>query len=126
MRDRLARISWVWVLIGWTVFQWVSRLRNVINNDELSTSGRTIRVLVVVVFVALAGATAVALRRRSSLANNVLVVFLCWTVGYWLVRGIGILIDGDYSAGFKLVHTVLMVISLSLSALTTRQLVRRR
>ena len=123
MRKLLARISWVWVLIGWTFFLWVSRLRNVLNNDELSSGGRAIRVAVVVIFVALATMAAVAVRRKQP---KLIVLFLGWTVGYWLIRGVGILIDGDYSVGFKAVHTVLMTISLTLSALTARQLRLRR
>ena len=123
MRKLLARISWVWVLIGWTLFLWVSRLRNVLNNDELSSGGRAIRVAVVVIFVALATMAAVAVRRKQP---NLILLFLGWTVGYWLIRGVGILIDGDYSVGFKAVHTVLMTISLTLSVLTARQLRLRR
>lgn len=119
MTRLLHRIKWVWVLIGWTVFLWVSRTRNVINNDELTTSGRTIRIAIAVLFVVLAAATAVAVRKRKP---QVIVGFLTWTVGYWLVRGVGILIDGDYSVGFKAIHTVLMVVSLTLSGLTARQL----
>ena len=123
MKQLLARISWIWVLIGWTVFQWLSRLRNVMNDDELSSLGRAIRVGVVVIFVALAAAAAVAIRRKHP---KVLVAFLAWTVGYWLIRGIGILIDGEYSVGFKAIHTVLMAISLPLSFLAARQLRLRR
>ena len=118
----MSRIRWVWVLIAWTVFLWLSRLRNVLNDEDLTSGGRAIRVGVVVVFVAMAAAAAVAVRRRKPI---VLVVFLCWTVGYWLVRGTGILIDGGYSLSFKAIHTLLMVISLTLSALTARQLRER-
>lgn len=117
------KIPWVWVLIGWTCFLWLSRLRNVLNNDDLSSGGRAIRVGVVVVFVALAVSAAVAVRAKRP---KLVVLFLAWTVVYWLVRGIGILIDGEYSVGFKLVHTVLMAISLALSALTARQMQLRR
>jgi len=117
MTDLLARIRWVWVLIGWTIFLWISRLRNVVNNDDLTSTGRAVRVLVVVVFVSLAVVTGLAVWRRWAPARAVIAVLLSWTVVYWLVRGIGILIDGDYSAGFKAVHTVLMVVSLTLAAL---------
>ena len=61
MKRLLARVSWIWVLIGWTVFQWLSRLRNVLNDEDLTSSGRAIRVGVVVVFVALAAASAWAM-----------------------------------------------------------------
>jgi len=122
------RIAWIWVLIVWTFFLWLSRLRNVLNNDELTSNGRAVRVAVVVIFVALAlAATASVLRKLpEGIASKVVAFFLAWTFGYWLIRGIGILIDGDYSVGFKAVHTVLMVISLTLSVLTARQMQLRR
>ena len=123
-RTPLARIQstmtpWLWALIGWTLFLWLSRLRNVANNDELSASGQVVRIGVVVVFLALAAGAAIGMRRGRLMPA---VVFVTWTIGYWLVRGTGILIDGEYSIGFKVVHTVLMLVSLSLSALTARQL----
>lgn len=69
------------------------------------------RVAVVVIFVALAVAVFLARRHRSF--GQLALVLVVWTVGYWLVRGGGILI-GDYDAGFKAVHTVLMVVSIGL------------
>jgi len=119
----LERVSWVWVLVGWTFFLWLSRLRNVVNNDELTSSGRAIRIGVVVIFVSLAAMAAVAVRKKR---YQLVAIFVGWTVLYWLVRGVGILIDGGYSVGFKAIHTVLMAVSLTLSALTARQLGMRR
>jgi len=115
---RFRRPSWVWALIIWTVLLWLSRLRNVLNNDELTTSGRSVRLGVVVVFVALAALAAYGVRFRQPRLVAMLVV---WTTGYWLVRGIGILVDGDYSVGFKAIHTALMVVSLILAWMTSRQ-----
>jgi len=130
MKQLMSRVQWIWVLIGWTVFLWVSRLRNVLNNDELTSSGRAIRVGVVVIFVVLAGLTAGAVRqlrkhggagRLGKMPAKIIGLFIAWTAGYWLIRGIGILIDGDYSIGFKAVHTVLMTVSLTLALLAARQ-----
>lgn len=104
----------VWVLVGWTIFLWSSRLRNVLGNDELTASGRWVRVMIVIVFVAMA--VAVILGRGRSWFGLALSVLCAWTIGYWLVRGSGILI-GDYTAGFKAVHTVLMVVSIGLAGL---------
>ena len=123
MKQIFARISWIWVVIGWTFFLWLSRLRNVVNNDEFSSSARSIRIGIVVVFVTLAALAVVTVRRRRP---KVLALFLAWTVGYWLVRGIGILIDGEYSLGFKVAHAALMTVSLTLSVLAARQLRLRR
>ena len=119
MATLLSRIRWSWVLIGWTVFLWLSRSRNVVNNDELTAGGQAVRIVVVIIFLALAAAAAVGLWRKQM---ALVAVFLVWTIGYWLVRGTGILIDSEFSIGFKVVHTVLMLVSLILSALTARQL----
>lgn len=112
----------LWAMVGWTIFLWVSRLRNVLGNDELSSAGRAVRVGVVVVFVALAAVASVGIRRRQAPLIWVLIV---WTIGYWLVRHSGILF-GDYSAGFKLVHTALAVVSLGLAGLSARRLLGDR
>ena len=90
-------------LVGWTIFLWSSRLRNVLGNDELDDWGVTWRVAVVVVFVVLAVLAA---------TGRAIPVLVWWTVGYWLVRGGGILLD-DHDAGFKAIHTALMVVSIS-------------
>ena len=52
----------------------------------------------------------VALRRSAR--NQVLPVLVWWTIGYWLVRGGGIVLDANHDASFKVVHSVLMVISI--------------
>ncbi len=80
----------------------MSRLRNVLGNDELSDTGVAWRVGVVIVFVGLAGLAA---------TGRAIAVLVWWTVGFWLVRGGGILLD-DHDLGFKAVHTVLMVVSI--------------
>jgi hypothetical protein len=100
-----------WILTSWTVFLWLSRLRNVLGDDDLTSTGRAWRIGVVVLFVLLAVVAAAGLIRRTMVPLMVLIV---WTVCYWLVRGTGILL-GDWSVGFKVVHTVLMVVSLGLA-----------
>ena len=104
MRDRLPALPLL-AMIGWTLFLWTSRLRNVLGNDELSAWGTTWRIGVVVVFVVLALLAA---------TGRLVDLFVGWTIGYWVVRGGGILI-GDYSAGFKAIHTALMAVSIGLA-----------
>ena len=102
-----------WVLVIWTVFLWLSRLRNVLADDDLSDTGRNVRIAVVVVFVLLAlGAAAGLVFRRP----KAMIVLIFWTVVYWFVRGTGILI-GDWSVGFKVVHTLLWIVSFGAAAL---------
>ena len=110
MLDRLRTWPAFTVLIGWTLFLWGSRTRNVVSNEALSVWGTAWRLGVVVVFVALA---VVALRRSAR--NRVLPVLVWWTIGYWLVRGGGIVLDANHDASFKVVHSVLMVISIGVA-----------
>ena len=112
-RDRLA----VPILIAWTAFIWISRLRNVLGNDDLSSAAELWRISVVVVFVALAGGALWAWRSRHDEPGRSRwpVRVLCvWTVGFWTVRGVGIVLD-DHTVGFTVVHTVLMAISIGLA-----------
>ena len=109
---RSARLP-LFVLVGWTVFLWLSRLRNVLADDDLSTTGRNVRIGVVVIFVVLALVSAAGLVFRRPKA---MIVLIFWTVVYWFVRGTGILI-GDWSVGFKIVHTLLWIASFGAAAL---------
>lgn len=102
-----------WVLVAWTVLLWLSRLRNVLADDDLTTNGRNLRIGVVVVFVVLALATGLGLLFKRPKA---MVVLVFWTVIYWSVRGTGILF-GDWSLGFKVVHTLLWIVSFAAAAL---------
>lgn len=103
-------------LVVWTLFVWVSRLRNVVDNDELTDFGRGWRIVVVGIFVSLAGLVCISKWKKSELFTPSVIALALWTIGFWLVRGGGILI-GDYSAGFKAIHTVLMIVSIGLACL---------
>jgi hypothetical protein len=104
----------VLVLVGWTLFLWVSRLRNVFTDDDLSTSGVVWRVLVVVVFVAFAGVVIAALRGGRPPLRQAVQALALWTILFWLVRGTAILID-DHEASFKVVHSLLMAVSIGVA-----------
>lgn len=109
----------------WTFFVWTSRIRNVFTDDGLDAVDRTWRTAVAVVFIGFAVAMGIELWRshRSGLsvgAARVLAVFASWTVAFWVVRGAGILLDGNHDAGFKAIHTVLAVFSIGLAALALR------
>lgn len=107
------------VLVGWTILLWVSRLRNVLRDDDLSGAGVAWRVAVVVVFVGLAGAVIVAMRTGRPPLRETVSALVGWTVAFWLVRGTGILLD-DHDTSFKVVHTVLMVVSIGVAAWAAR------
>lgn len=97
----------------WTVVVWASRIRNVLADDDLTGGGRAWRLAAAIAFVVLGVATAVEWRRGSRFVA-VLAVLVLWTVSWWSVRGVGIIVD-DHDLGFTVVHTVLMVISIGLA-----------
>jgi hypothetical protein len=103
----------VWILVVWTFLVWTSRVRNIMAADELSSTGRAIRVAIAVSFVALAVGTAVGLVRKQ-LDRRWLMALVGWTIVLWTVRGVGMLLD-DHEVGFKVVHTVLAAISIGLA-----------
>lgn len=113
-------------LVLWTVFVWLSRLRNVWSDEDLTTNGQLLRTGYAAVFLIFGVGLAVRLwaRRGQPLTSGdrrFLVAFLVWTVGFWLIRGIGIIVD-DHEVGFTVIHTVLMIISLSIAGLAATAL----
>jgi hypothetical protein len=101
-------------LVGWTLFVWVTRIRNIVGDDELTGSARAWRLGAAVAFVGFAVALLAVRRFSPARSRVVLAPFMVLSVGYWLVRGTGILV-ADHDVGFKVVHTVLMVISIVLA-----------
>ena len=111
MRTRLA----VPALLAWTLLVWVGRIRNVVADDDLSGFAFVWRLGAAVVFVVLALVVLVARLRRSPRAGALLAGLVAFTIGWWSIRGIGILLDPAHAIGFKIVHTVLMVGSIALA-----------
>ena len=113
---RLARL--VCVLVAVTVVVWVVRVVNVFGDDSLSGSARLWRLLVAGCFLAFAGLAVAVLSGRwagQRLGSTRLVAMFClWTMVFWVVRSIGILL-GDYDAEFTLVHVLLAVVSVGVA-----------
>ena len=113
---RLARL--VCVLVAVTVVVWVVRVVNVFGDDSLSGSARLWRLLVAGCFLAFAGLAVAVLSGRWAghrLGSTRLVAMFClWTMVFWVVRSIGILL-GDYDAEFTLVHVLLAVVSVGVA-----------
>ncbi len=108
----------------WTLFVWATRIDNVLGQDGLTTAGRAARLALALSFTVLGvGLLAVAWRARSreltGVERLVIAVTALWTIGVWVVRGIGIAV-GDHAGAFIAVHTVLAVVSIALAAATTR------
>jgi len=71
------------------------------------------------IFVAFAVATAIEVWRHrgrplGDRGQVILSAFVIWSIGFWLVRGIGIIVD-DHTASFTAIHTVLMVVSIAIA-----------
>ena len=113
---RLARL--VCVLVAITVVVWVVRVVNVFGDDSLSGSARLWRLLVAGCFLAFAGLAVAVLSGRWAghrLGSTRLVAMFClWTMVFWAVRSIGILL-GDYDTEFTLVHVLLAVVSVGVA-----------
>ena len=113
---RLARL--VCVLVAVTVVVWAVRVVNVFDDDSLSGSARLWRLLIAGCFLAFAGLAVVVLSGRWAghrLGSTRLVAMFClWTMVFWAVRSIGILL-GDYDTEFTLVHVLLAVVSVGVA-----------
>jgi hypothetical protein len=109
------------VLVAWTFLVWTTRIANVWRDSDLDTGERWGRALLALSFTVLAIAVVAALARRLGQATTVAVGALAaWTIAVWVVRGIGIL-AADHDLGFKVVHTVLAVVSIVLAVLAWRE-----
>lgn len=111
----LAR-SRVFPFLIWTFVLWVSRARNVVSDNDLSVTGRLWRLSFVVTFVVLALIVGVRLIRNLE-TYKWLMALVIWSIGFWLIRGGGILLDNEWSFGFKFVHTILMLVTFCFAAL---------
>jgi hypothetical protein len=113
-----ARVKMLGPLVVWTLFVWTSRIRNVWSDEDLTAGGQILRTGYSAVFLVggIFAAWVLWSRRGAALRSTDrvgLVVFFAWSVVFWLIRGIGIIVD-DHDAGFTAIHTVLMVVSLGL------------
>jgi len=115
---------WLWTiaLVAWSVFVWGNRLNN-LRTDDSSDTERLASLGMSALSLGLAAAALVfvvqAWRGGWSLPTatqrTVLRVFAGWTMGVWLVRGVGIALDGR-SVPFVVVHLVLAVVSIAIAA----------
>lgn len=123
-------------LCAWTLFVWLNRIKNVFD-DRASVGGElegwsfTWRFGVAIVFClcALVGAAlVVAVKRQPThegeglarvLATRFFAIFAIGGGLWWLVRGVSTLF-ADFSVGFKVVHTVLALVTIGLGLLVLR------
>lgn len=115
----IRRHAWVVALVAWTFFVWTTRIGNIWGDDDLDTAGKVGRTALALSFTFLALAVVGALWRRRAWVRPAVVALAVWTTGVWLVRDTSILF-GDHDTSFKIVHTVLAVVSIVLSGLALR------
>ena len=113
-------------LVAWTFFVWTTRIANIWRDEALDTGEKVGRTGLALSFTLLAIAVVVTLWRRLPQASLVAVGALAaWSVAVWVVRDVRILF-ADHEVGFKVVHTVLAVVSIALAALAWREARRAR
>jgi hypothetical protein len=101
-------------LAGWTVFIWGTRVRNIARDG-----GGGLSLLVALGMVALAALVAVALVRDGT-PRWAVPALAAATVAAWAVR-VPVILLGDHGAAFKVVHTVLAVVSVALAVAALRR-----
>ena len=117
----MRRRPWAVVLVAWTFLVWTTRIANIWRDTDLDTGEQVGRTALAGSFTLLAVVVVVALRRGPARARFWSVAALAgWSTGVWVVRDARILL-ADHEVGFKVVHTVLAVVSIALSALAWRE-----
>ena len=101
-------------LAGWTVFIWGTRVRNIARDG-----GGGLSLLVALGMVALAALVAVALVRDGT-PRWAVPALAAATVAAWAVR-VPVILLGDHGTAFKVVHTVLAVVSVALAVAALRR-----
>ena len=108
-------------LVAWTLFVWTTRIANIWRDGALDGGEKLGRTGLALSLTLLALAVVATLWRRVERAALVAVGGLAaWSVVVWVVRDARILV-ADHEVGFKVVHTVLAVVSITLAALAWRE-----
>ncbi len=121
------------ILIGWTLFVWVGRLRNIFLDDELAGWSQAWRFTLAASFVVLAlvagGLLARAVFSRSGpdsgmrLPRRAVGLLAIFGIIVWLIRGTDIFF-GNHELAFKVVHTVLAGVTITLGVVVLQRFVR--
>jgi hypothetical protein len=120
--DAGSRMSRPLLALGfWTLFIWVNRLRNVVVDDDLSGWSWVWRFGVAVMFIVGGGVLVGGVLLRQNWAAGAGGSLALIGGAWWFVRGIGTLF-ADFSVGFKVVHTVLALVTVCLGFLVVREL----
>ena len=103
---------------GWTLFVWVTRLRNLVRGDESAWW-----FLPAVLFVAGGVLCLVAWRRGREAYAPLLGAFALLGSAYWVLRAVAVVVS-DHAVSFKAVHVVLAAVTVALSVPVLQRLRR--
>ena len=116
-------ISSLWIFAGSTLLVWIIRVYNLFEDNEISNGERVWSLLVSTVFLLAAIAVIKILvgswRDRNIKKSRLITAFCIWTVTFWIVRSVGILI-ADHGAGFRIVHACLAIVFILLALIVNR------
>jgi hypothetical protein len=112
-------VRWTIGFAIWTLFVWVGRVRNIGADEALEGFEVVWRLGLALTFVVLGVVTLIACWRasagRTARLLRVVRPFAVVTTAVWVVRAGGILLDASHEGGFKVVHTVLALVSIALA-----------
>ena len=100
-------------LAGWTVFVWGTRVRNIARDG-----GGSLSLIVALALVGLGVLVAVSLVRGGT-PRWAVPALAAATVAAWAVRA-PMILTGDHGVAFKVVHTVLALVSVGLAVAALR------
>lgn len=113
-------------LFLWTVLVWGSRLRNIVNDGDLEGAELLTNFGVALFLLVAAIAMVVSLKRDLSWHGRALGVLVIAGITRFTIRGFSVLANPEWDTGFKVVHTVLWVVTVILSILAAREYSRVR
>ena len=117
----LRPIIWRLVLALWTIGIWGSRLRNIVADDDLEGSERVVALGIAAGFVVLGAALLTTVLARRPWHRPILGALVGAGIVRWTIRGPIILASDEWEVGFKVVHTILWLITVALSVAAWRE-----
>lgn len=103
----------------WTAFLWVTRIKNAVGDDTISSGGRAIAIVTSLVFLLAAAVVVVRTWRAAAGWGRLASAFAVVSIGYWVVRAVTIVVR-DHPLGFTVVHVALALVTVGLSLLVLR------
>jgi len=122
----IASIKSQMALLVWTLGVWGSRVRNIQADVDLAGTDRVVSLTIAYAFVVLGVITSLALIANVRVGNARWVTLplgalVLLGIVRWTLRGPVILWSDEWEVGFKVVHTVLWLVTVGLSVLAWRE-----